>query len=211
MSKYKSVSNEELKELNEFFNNILLVGGTNFRYKDFIVSINDKCLWVLEEYVGKSHTVTIPNFIQIIGKNSFRDTSIRKITIPEGVVCIEESAFRCCFKLKEVDLPNTLTTIEEEAFSCCNIEKLIIPDNVIRIAQWAFYQNYKMEYLSIPKGIYIESWAFMNCGNKVKNKNVHLKIRLKDTTIRSLYAHGAFENSPFKDVLDNQHSIKEIE
>ena len=43
---------EELEQLNAYYSNILLLGGMEFVYKNFMVTKDDKGRWVLKKYVS---------------------------------------------------------------------------------------------------------------------------------------------------------------
>lgn len=67
------------------------------------------------------------------------DKNLTKVTIPEGVTKIGESAFRSCYFLENVKLPNSLLSIGDSAFySCNNLKSVVIPDSVTTIGNFAF-------------------------------------------------------------------------
>ncbi len=66
-------------------------------------------------------------------------SSLKSITISEGVTSIGEEAFADCHSLENVDLPETLTSIGKHAFwSCGSLKELTIPENVRSINEGAF-------------------------------------------------------------------------
>lgn len=76
-----------------------------------------------------------------IGKNSFWKGELNEITIPEGVVSIEEGAFCECYSLTSVNLPNSLESIGESAFNhCTKIDSLVVPNiiNKVKVGDFAF-------------------------------------------------------------------------
>jgi hypothetical protein len=61
--------------------------------------------------------VTIPGSVRIIGGSAFRNNRLMgSLTIPDGVISIEQYAF-ADNQLTSVTLPNTLTTVESRAFT----------------------------------------------------------------------------------------------
>lgn len=57
---------------------------------------------------------------------------IKKITIPEGVTGIGNTAFGGCQKLEEVVLPEGITMIEHAAFkNCSKLNRLIFPESLV--------------------------------------------------------------------------------
>jgi hypothetical protein len=55
--------------------------------------------------------------VTIIGKEAFKDcSSLESVTIPNGVVRIDDRAFRNCPCLKSITIPDSITSIENDAF-----------------------------------------------------------------------------------------------
>lgn len=61
--------------------------------------------------------VTIPNGVTVIGKFAFARSSITEVVIPEGTTDIEYAAFYHCNNLSKVTIPDSVTYIAENAFS----------------------------------------------------------------------------------------------
>ena len=214
---------EELEQLNAYYSNILLLGGMEFVYKNFMVTKDDKGRWVLKKYVssvidGENEntevskkesdtdketlidTLEIPHFIQVIGTYAFSPygTKISKLIIPEGVEIIERWAFYDC-KINEISLPTTIKTIGEHAFGSCDITNLYIPDNVETIGKYAFIYNVHMQSLSIPSKVSLDKWAFQCCGRDIKNARIKLTLRKSHWYDRLKLSYlAAFKWSPFK-------------
>ena len=54
-----------------------------------------------------------------------------KVTIPNSVTTIGESAFEGCERLKNIDIPNSVTTIGAWAFDgCSSLTDITIPNKV---------------------------------------------------------------------------------
>lgn len=125
-----------------------------------------------------------------IGKQAFAycTTGITSVSIPEGVVCINDSAFYGCEVLADVNFPNSierigkvafcfcyalkdftfgssLKTIGEDAFmGCRSITTLTIPDNVEHIGSGAFSPCKSLKTVTIGSGATsIGSDAFTSC------------------------------------------------
>jgi hypothetical protein len=79
----------------------------------------------ITKFVGKGTEVNIPPTIQNtpvtrIGANAFStNTSLASVTIPNGVVIIDQMAFQQCIMLTSVTLPSTVTNIGINAFNGC--------------------------------------------------------------------------------------------
>lgn len=71
---------------------------------------------------GSEKTI-IPDSIRIIGEYSFSDLQyLPSIVIPEGVVRIEDNAFKNCYRLREIDIPSTIVSIGSAFTNCANID-----------------------------------------------------------------------------------------
>jgi len=108
-----------------------------------------------------------------IGKEAFyKCTSLKSVTLPEGLKVIGQSAFEET-ALTKVTVPDTVTTIEKWAF-CVNgsLETITIGKKVEYIGPYAFTQDYSLKtvyFKSDWKNIDIEGTAFpLNCSFKLK-------------------------------------------
>lgn len=92
--------------------------------------------------------------------------SLRKVTIPEGVISIGGGAFQGCNRLASVVIPNSVTTIGGSAFYNCSrlSGNLVIPNSVTSIGKWAFYSCDSLTSITLPENlISIENWTFRAC------------------------------------------------
>ena len=66
-------------------------------------------------------------------------SSLRAITIPDGVISIEYRAFFGCQSLTNITIPASVKSIGTEAFyDCSSLTSIVIPDSVMSIEWWAF-------------------------------------------------------------------------
>ena len=87
------------------------------------------------DFVFKSGAGIAPN--TIIEKYTGTD---EKVVIPEGVIRIDNEAFKSCKTIKEVVFPSTLKEIGEAAFSFSSLaSKLVFPPSLTRIEGFAFW------------------------------------------------------------------------
>ena len=136
----------------------------------------------IPEKIGK-YTVTV------IGKDAFLDqTQITAISLPDGLISIEDSAFSGCTgltkvimpdtvtyagiyafgfcdNLKEIKLSNGLTAISVQlCYMCKSLEEIVIPDNVKEIGDGAFAEC-PLRSISLGSGVEkIQSFGFLNHG-----------------------------------------------
>lgn len=110
--------------------------------------------------------VTLPESLESIGNSAFRDsTGLKEIYIPDGVKYIGKYAFSGCTRIEKLGLPNGLKTIEESSFyGLEKMKTLIIPDSVTEIKDSAFEFCYKLSNIRWGKGLKkIGEYAFVDC------------------------------------------------
>lgn len=142
-------------------------------YKDIMIigksSIESDDYDVLVYVIRNVETITIPNFIRIIG--SF--------------------AFNNCKKLQKVEFTtdSKLEIIKDNSFSFLMIKDFTVPKTLTQIGQYAFEQCKKLEIFEIPvdsKLQTIDSFAFSNTPLKSLKFPSSL-IELKDNWASELY------------------------
>ena len=91
---------------------------------------------IITKYNGSSTDLKIPSSFTLddqtlplkkISRGAFQNcTTLKSVTIPEGVTEIGYEAFRGCTNLADVSFPTTLTTMDSYAFSGCPIKSLLV-------------------------------------------------------------------------------------
>jgi hypothetical protein len=202
------MTDEELIELEGYYNNLLLMGETSFVYDYFEITktgINEespKGKWTLKRIVSTKTplNIVIPDFIQVIGANSFcyHSKPIVSVEIPDGVEKIGKAAFRDC-PITKVVLPSTLKKIDMLAFYTNKLRELYIPDSVEQIGAGAFCYNEFLKSLSLPSGIILYDNAFKYCGRYYSKSEINFEVRTNPNTPDFnpiVCHHHAFYQSP---------------
>ena len=109
----------------------------------------DGCLYNSEGYIllkvpeAKTEIKEYAENIRTISDNSFRNSSVKEVVLPETVVNIREYSF---------------------AFS--GVEKVVIPENVTLISEFAFYGSENLKEVVLPQGLEeIAANAFGHCSS----------------------------------------------
>lgn len=90
---------------------------------------------------------------------------LTKVIIPESVIKIGNSAFRCCSSLVDIKIPSRVTEIGDSAFAeCTALEGINLPDGVTAIGGSAFSSCISLVSIYLPDGLRnIGNWTFSNC------------------------------------------------
>lgn len=111
-------------------------------------------------------SITIPNGVIGIEDKAFAGChNLTSVIIPNSVISIGEEAFYDCHGMKTVTIGNSVKTIGNRAFrGCTGITSITIPNSVTNIGYAAFMYCINMKSLSIGNGVTcIESNAFNGC------------------------------------------------
>ena len=104
----------------------------------------------------KSYDIIISGVFQ-------NDQNIVKVTLLDGVIVVDDRAFRQCSNLKELTLPETLTEIGYDAFyECSSLTVVVLPDSLQKIEDHAFCHSGCHVYLPATVET-IEQNAFYGC------------------------------------------------
>ena len=92
-------------------------------------------------------------------------TSLKTITVPEGVTFLPNNVFESAKHLEKVILPSTLTKIGEDAFKdCVKLQAPELPEGLATIGASAFSGNTAMKSIAFPKSLTtIGGSAFDKC------------------------------------------------
>lgn len=118
----------------------------------------DVCVRLLK-YKGSDENVVIPDGVNLICCNAFRDSTIKSVKIPNSVREIDSAAFWNCVSLERINIPSFATRIDVVAFhGCKNLEFIEIPPdtyidrNVFCGTKWA--RDYPDDFI-IVNGVLI--------------------------------------------------------
>lgn len=107
----------------------------------------------LKGYTGTGGEIVIPSEIDgqrvVCVENVFKNVSVTKVTVPEGVRRLEET-FDGQTALKEVVLPTSLEEIYCFSFRKTGLRELILPEGVTTITIDSICDNPNLRTLSIP-------------------------------------------------------------
>ena len=127
-----------------------VANAVSFEYK---VDGNDV---VLTGVKNPGETVTVPDFITVIGNNAFFNCSnIQSINIHKNVKSIGNNAFQNCAALSNMNFEtgSKLNSIGDAAFfNCTALTRIDIPENVTKIGKFAFIDS-GLKSINISKSV----------------------------------------------------------
>ena len=122
----------------------------------------------LTKYRGSDERVTIPDTVEVVGESAFENNQkVQFVVIPKSVKRLDAYVFWGCNHLEEVVLGKGLTAVDEYSFAgCTGLKQITIPDNVQSIESQAFAgcTNLTDVYISSEVTSIAED-AFLNCDN----------------------------------------------
>ena len=100
-------------------------------------------------------TITIPEGVSTLGEYCFADLeNLEEVKLPDSITRIDTGCFSGDTKLKTVNIPNSIDTIPDCCFSNCNsLESIIIPYGVEYIEFGAFIDCTSLKSIVIPGSI----------------------------------------------------------
>lgn len=147
------------------------------RYIDYEVDGQDATLR-LDTYTdelsllkGMPQELVVPDNISgypvksIAYKGFYGCTSLKKITLPDSVTRIGNSAFAKCSGLQSIHMSSAVTDIGERAFlECSALTAIEIPDEVTELKEFTFYSCQELATVKLPKHLKeIGQNAFYGC------------------------------------------------
>lgn len=120
----------------------------------------------LEKYRGSEERVTIPDTVEVVGESAFENNQkVQFVVIPKSVKRLDAYVFWGCDNLEEVVLGKGLKTVDEYSFAgCTGLKQITIPENVLSIDAQAFAGCTNLTDIYIPATVTsIAEDAFLNC------------------------------------------------
>ena len=115
--------------------------------------------------VGQTN-YTVPNSVKIIDIRAFSGSQVQNVSIPDGLLEINEYAFSDCSGIETIHIPSSVSVLETGVFSGCHgLVSITIDSNTIQtFSDNLFYQCYQLESINIPTSLRtIGTYTFFEC------------------------------------------------
>lgn len=155
-----------------YYAKTLNTDGNKIKYQD------DFCFYVdgnnisAIAYLGNDSHVSFPNDFNgmsytIERKLFYKNENILKVTIPQKVTIIGDSAFLGCLKLREVIITADSLSISKRAFAYCSkLSNISLSEGVVEIGNYAFSGCSNLSEIKFPESVkVIGSDLFYGCSN----------------------------------------------
>lgn len=112
--------------------------------------------------------VVIPSSVQTIGQSAFAYcTSLKNLTLSEGLESIRQEAFHGCKSLESVVIPESTARIYKRAFwNCKNLKTAKMPENIDMLYTEIFEDCSNLETVNLPQNARTIPMAmFLGCKN----------------------------------------------
>ena len=92
-------------------------------------------------------------------------SSIKTVSLPQGLTYIGANAFAYCYALTSVSIPDTVITVGEQAFFRCDaLTDLVLPNSVMKLDAWSFGWCTGLKSVTLPRNLArIGEGAFYRC------------------------------------------------
>ena len=167
---------------------------------------------------GELEDLTLPEGVREIGQFAFARSSLRSITMPDGLETISYGAFYHCDDLRELELPDTVMLVEPRAFSYTgwlsdfqsggagegdflisggvlvayrgnDTARVVLPEGVRVIAGEAFLGHEEIKSVTMPDSLQvIGEGAFEDCTGLT---DIRLNVGLRQIKDRAFFNCGA--------------------
>ncbi len=148
---------------------------TNYIVPDTVTTINFNTFG----HNSNLLSVSLPTGLVNIDDEAFAEcTALNSINIPSTVQSIGYRAFYKCSSITDIEIPSRATSLEDEIFSeCYKLKNATINEGITIIPRRTFYGCMSIENVSLPESlIKIGNSAFYEC---TKLKSIDLPINLE--------------------------------
>ena len=140
------------------------------------ITVKDHYFGTFENCVNLK-AVTMGSALKTIGIETFRNTGLTEVSIPDNVTFVDKGAFRDCASLRKAEIGNGVITVGDSCFesnssltdisigtgvismgiavfrNCDALKRVYVPSNVTSLGSGAFYDCGELETVVIGNGV----------------------------------------------------------
>lgn len=138
-------------------------------------------------------TVILGANIKTLGTSAFYESSVKNVTIPDGVKTISEHCFADCKNLTSISLPASVTKIEYGAFAGSGLISFDMPNTIETLGSYCFNNCTSLESVTLsenPNFTVIHGNAF---SNTTKLHQITIPNNINTIDVSSFYRSGLVE------------------
>ncbi len=112
--------------------------------------------------------VIIPSTIKTFGYEAFCNcTRLKKVTLSEGLITLDDRSFYGCESLQSIVIPNTVASLGELTFrDCFSLTSAVLPDSLTVIDYGTFRACSSLTTVTIGSGVEkLEEYVFEDCSS----------------------------------------------
>ena len=125
---------------------------------------------------GGFESLTLPEGLELVGRNSFRNEKIKSLGLPTTTKIIDEYAFFDCGIENNLEFTSALKEIKTDAFRGCLFTSVVIPENVVTLAK-AFDRNERLTSFVI-NATELELFGGISGCNNLSNFAINGKVKV---------------------------------
>ncbi len=195
---------------------IYLLGYTGPEKEVIIPSnIDGLPVFIVADYRNQypnAETIVIERGVESIGERSFYGCEkLKKVTLPDTIIKIDNLAFGYCLDLECVELTEGVIEIGDAAFAgCSSLKSINLPTSLCSIGSLAFSSTQLQEITIPPKIKKIKNGTFMLCKELISCKAEQIEVISSSAfegteSLKSIYLPNA------KAVFERAFSSSKIE
>lgn len=186
----RALFSQEMSDLRNQLKDFIKENKLEEKYDDCESVSNESQEYIIPSQIdGKE--VTVVEKVDRYFPNNWK--TLKKVTMPDNVISIEDYAFCDCTSLTSIVIPNSVIRIGNYAFDgCCSVTSIVIPNSVTSIGVYAFAGCSGLTSIVISDSVTsIGEYAFYGCNNITK-------------AIIPTIAIGCFYEDNLQEVIINQ-------
>lgn len=137
--------------------------NNNYIFENGIIFSKDKRRLIFAISSLIEENIQLPEGLLEINEGAFRNCqTLKSIDLPSSIQILGDYAFNSCMNLQNIHLPKGLKSIGSNCFSHCFIENILIPSSIEYIGIMAFSACYQLKSIEVePNSNYVSKYGVL--------------------------------------------------